>query len=93
MIHFDFTPGVPLAYQRVLYQVTGLVFIDLTIVALDGAVVPYSWSLLRLEAIFGKRFGRGLHQGHQMIGPSKEMRCVPGAEVLLGPFYLRLKIL
>jgi hypothetical protein len=36
----DDTLRLPLACQRVLYQVTGLVSIDLTIVALDGAVVP-----------------------------------------------------
>jgi hypothetical protein len=36
----DDTLRLPLACQRVLSQVTGLVSIDLTIVALDGAVVP-----------------------------------------------------
>jgi hypothetical protein len=36
----DDTLRLPLACQRVLSQVTGLVSIDLTTVALDGAVVP-----------------------------------------------------
>jgi hypothetical protein len=49
-----------------------------------GCSSAYSWESPESQDIVRKRLGRGLHQGHQVIGPSKEMRASPGSE---GPYW------